>query len=161
MPREHDERFVGLWAVTQPYHALYEQTLYWFHNDGELVTGASLPADCSGHLSEHCVTGSVANCVPVPPAGRCMSPLSCVFGTEWHSLDAATLVIAGVCSDNVARPIVLAFNPDSSMNAGFGANATIVAVDGDPNWSHDNWDWAFQKCPDGVEATCPSSNPFP
>ena len=66
-PREHDERFVGLWAVTQPYHALYEQTLYWFHGDGRLEVGPSIPSDCSGHLSRHCVTGSVANCTPAAP----------------------------------------------------------------------------------------------
>lgn len=160
-PREHDARFVGLWAVTQPYHALYEQTHYWFHADGTLVTGASIPDDCSGHLSEHCVTGSVANCVPEPGQGRCSAELTCVFGSEWHSLDPATLVIVGDCSDAVARPIVLAFDPDSSGNAGLGANATIVSVAGDPSWSHDNWDWAFQKCPDGIEATCPSTNPLP
>ena len=161
VPREHDERFVGLWAVTQPYHALYEQTLYWFHADGALVTGASVPDDCSGHLSEHCVTGSVAHCLPAPGVGRCSAPLTCVFGASWGSVDDATLVIAGDCSDGTTRPITIAFNPDSSMNAGFGANATIVSVDGDANWSHDNWEWAFQKCPDGVEATCPFGSPLP
>jgi hypothetical protein len=150
-----------LWAVTQPYHALYEQTHYTFRGDGALVTGASVPSDCSGHLSEHCVTGSVANCVPAPGEGRCAATLSCVFGTSWHSVDSATLVIAGDCSDGTARPITIAFNPDSSGNAGFGADATLVNVAGDTNWSHDNWDWAFQKCDDGVEATCPASNPFP
>jgi hypothetical protein len=157
--REHDDRFVGLWALTQPYHALYEQTHYWFHADGQLITGGSEPADCTGHLSEHCVTGSVANCVP--PAGqfRCTSTLTCVFGSEWFSLDSATLVIAGDCSDGLSRPITLAFNPDASMNSEFGANAMLVSVGGDANWSHDNWDWAFQSCPDGVEATCPLGSP--
>jgi hypothetical protein len=83
-----------------------------------------------------------------------------VFGNAWGSIDAATLVIAGDCSDGVWRPIKLAFNPDSSMNAGFGANARIVSVDLDANWSHDNWDWAFQKCPDGIEGTCPFGSPL-
>ena len=161
IPTGHDARFVGLWAVTQPYHALYEQTHYWFNASGSLVAGASEPAGCTGHLSEHCVTGSVANCKPVPPETTCTATVTCVFGNAWGSIDAATLVIAGDCSDGVVRPITLAFNPDSSMNAGFGANATIASVDGDPNWYHDNWEWAFQKCPDGVEATCPSTNPFP
>jgi hypothetical protein len=161
LPSEHHARFVGLWAVTQPYHALYEQTHYWFNADGSLLTGASEPADCSGHLSEHCVTGSVANCVPPAPGqGSCTGSISCVFGDAWGSVDDATLVIAGDCSDGVSRPITLAFNPDSSMNAGFGANATIVSVDGNANWSHDNWDWAFQKCEDGVEATCPFGSPL-
>lgn len=161
LPQGRDERFVGLWAVTQPYHALYEQTHYWFNADGTLVTGASQPADCSGHLSEHCVTGSVANCVPASGEARCTGTVSCVFGSAWGSIDAVTLVIAGDCSDGTSRPITLAFDPDSSMNADFGANATIVSVGGDPSWSHDNWDWAFQKCPDGIEATCPIDSPLP
>lgn len=161
IPRDHDARFVGLWAVTQPYHALYEQTLYWFNADGELVTGASQPDDCSGHLSEHCVTGSIANCVPAPGQGRCTGTISCVFDDTWGSIGDSTLVIATTCSDAIARPLTLTFNADSSMNAGFGANATIVDVGGDANWSHDNWDWAFQKCPDGVESTCPFGSPLP
>ena len=154
-PREHDERFVSLWAVTQPYHALYEQTLYRLHADGQLVTGASQPGDCSGQLSEHCVTGSIANCVPAPGEGPCTAAISCVFGDTWGSIGNSTLVIASTCSDAIARPLTLTFNPDSSMNAGFGANATIVDVAGDANWSHDNWDWAFRKCRAGTDpSTC-------
>jgi hypothetical protein len=160
LPLTHDQRFVGLWAVTQPYHALYEQTHYWFNADGSLAAGDSIPNDCSGHLSEHCVTGSVANCKPPPGEFTCTSTVSCVFGSGWGSVDASTLVIEGVCSDSAPRLITLAFNPDSSMNAGFGANATLTDVDGDAIWSHDNWDWAFQKCPDGVTATCPFDAPL-
>ncbi len=159
---EHADRFVGLWAVTQPYHALYEQTHYWFRADGRLDVGASIPDDCTGHLGRHCVTGSVANCVPESPAqGSCTSDLTCVFGSQWYSLDASTLVIIGDCSDGLARPIRFAFNPDSSGNAGFGANATLISVAGDSNWSHDNWEWAFQKCTDGNEETCPFGSPLP
>jgi hypothetical protein len=154
---EHAERFVGLWAVTQPYHAAYEQTLYWFHADGTVDTGPSQPEDCSGHLARHCVTGSVANCVPATGQNTCQAELTCVFGSEWYSLGTNRLVIVGACSDGVPRPIELAFNPDVSTNAGGGANATLVSVAGDANWTHDNWDWVFVKCPDGVESTCPGS----
>jgi hypothetical protein len=157
---EHDARFVGLWAVTQPYHAAYEQTLYWFHSDGTIETGPSQPDDCTGHLSRHCVTGSVINCVPASGQDTCQSDRTCVFGSEWYSRGANRLVIVGECSDGVSRPIELTFNSDSSTNASGGANATLVSVGGDAGWSHDNWDWAFVKCPDGVEATCPASSPL-
>jgi hypothetical protein len=158
--REHDERFIGLWAVTQPYHALYEQTLYRFESDGRLEVGPSIPADCSGHLSRHCVTGSVANCTPEPPNTGCTSELTCVFGGDWHSLGPSTLVIAGECSDGLRRPIQFELDPDASGNAEFGANATLISVASDPAWSHDNFDWAFQKCPDGDESTCPFGAPL-
>ena len=159
---EHDARFVGLWAVTQPYHALYEQTLYTFHADGRLELGPSIPDDCSGHLSQHCVTGSVANCRPASEYESCRDELTCVFGDKWHSLDSATLVIVGDCSDDVARAIQIAFNPDSSGNAQIdGAGAQLVSVAGDVDWSHDNWQWAFQRCPDGDPATCPFDAPLP
>lgn len=159
-PREHDARFVALWAVTQPYHALYEQTLYTFHADGTLELGPSIPDDCSGHLSRHCVTGSVANCTPASPYESCTGDLTCVFGGEWWSKGPAGLVIVGDCSDGAARPIEFSFDPDSSGNAGFGANAALVSVGGDAGWSHDNWDWAFQKCPDGNVDTCPFGSPL-
>jgi len=160
-PRTYDPRFVGLWAVTQPYHALYEQTLYTFHQGGQLEVGASIPSDCTGHLSRHCVTGSVANCKPAAPGESCTSTLTCVFGGEWYSHSDTSLVIVGACSDSVERSLAFTLSADSSNNAGFGADATLVSVDGDANWTHDNWDWAFQKCPDGDPDTCPFGSPLP
>ncbi len=154
---EHDARFTGLWAVEQPFHALYEVTHYDFQADGTLVTLASWPGDCSGHLSQHCVTGSVANCVPDQNTWRCESGLTCLFGDRWHSLDHQTLVIEGECSDGVVRDIVLGFSPDASGNAAYGAEAVLETVDGDDAWSHDNWDWAFRKCAiDQDELACTS-----
>jgi hypothetical protein len=153
--RDHHERFVGRWVVEQPTHALYEATYYTFEADGTLATGGSFPADCSGHLSKHCVTGSVANCVP--DAGTpCESDLTCVFGSEWYSLDASTLIIEGDCSDGAAREIRIALASDTSSNTQWGgAGGTLVSVDGEVGWSHDNWDWVFRKCPAGTdESTC-------
>lgn len=148
--RAHDPRFHGWWVVEQPTHALYEATYYELRADGTLVTGASTPADCGGHLARHCVTGSVARCVPEAPATRCEAELTCVFGDSWSSLDAAHLVIAGACSDGRARDIVIAMNPDPSSNAEWGgAGGELVSVDGEPGWSHDNWAWAFRKCASG------------
>ena len=153
--KEHHERFVGLWIVEQPSHALYEATFYEFVKDGTLRTGRSDPAGCTGHLSEHCVTGSVANCEKNQTA-TCVGTISCVFGKEWYSLDSATLIIVGTCSDGVARDIRIAFAKDASSNTEFGGSgATLVSVDGDTKWSHDNWDWAFRRCPAGTtEVTC-------
>ena len=152
--REHDPRFVGWWIVEQPTHALYEATHYELRADGELVVGATIPDDCSGHLARHCVTGSVANCVPRGTESRCESELTCVFGREWWSLDANRLVILGACSDERARQIVIEMNSDASSNASGGAGARLISVDGEQAWSHDNWDWAFRKCPAGIES-CP------
>ena len=151
----HDPRFVGLWVVAQPFHALYEQTYYRFEADGALITGASIPADCTGHLDPHCVTGSVANCVPAPDGSRCSADLTCVFGATWHSLDATTVVIAGDCSDERARDIQLRLAADAAIETEIGGDATVLAVGGEAGWSHDNWEWTFRKCPAGTdESTC-------
>lgn len=153
-PAGHDPRFIGLWAVEQPTHALYEVTYYRFDATGALTAVASDPADCSGHLAQHCVTGSVANCVPAPPDLRCDGTVTCVFGDTWSSLDARTLVIAGVCSDAAAREIVIALAADASADEQWGgAEATVRTVGGDPAWSHDNWPWAFRRCPAGTGPT--------
>lgn len=153
--REHDARFHGLWIVEQPYHALYEATFYDFRPDGALVTGASIPADCSGHLAPHCVTGSVARCEPEEPGARCTSELTCVFGAEWYSLSDRRLVIVGACADGLARPIVIDLAPGAAGNAEpAGAGGELVSVGGDPAWSHDNWEWSFRKCPSSDPATC-------
>lgn len=149
--RERDPRFIGWWVVEQPTHALYEATHYDFRADGQVVLGASVPDDCSGHLARHCVTGSVANCVPRTPSESCESELTCVFGSEWWSAGASHLVILGNCSDGGARPIVIEMTSDPSSNTSWGgAGGRLISVDGEPSWSHDNWDWAFRKCPSGA-----------
>ncbi|MBA3453390.1 MAG: hypothetical protein H0T42_09895 [Deltaproteobacteria bacterium] len=156
VPREHDARFVGLWAVEQPLHALYEVTYYAFGSDGTLHAVVSDPADCGGHLREHCVTGSVANCVPTEPQSRCTGAITCVFGGEWFSRGSSTLVIVGDCSDDTAREIVIEMAADASSNTGWGgAGGTLTSVGGSDGWSHDNWDWSFRKCRAGsVPTTC-------
>lgn len=155
--REHDARFVGLWAVEQPSHALYEVTYYDLRADGAIAIGPSDPADCQGHLGQHCVTGSVAACVPTPEQGRCQAELTCVFGATWWSRGSDTLVIAGDCSDAAPREIVLRFAADATGNSSAGGGgATLLTVGGDANWSHDNWDWVFRKCPSGDVTACRS-----
>jgi hypothetical protein len=140
---EHDPQFQGWWIVDQPFHALYESTLYEFQPDGTLVTGASNPNDCSGHLAAHCVTGSVANCVPTNGVDHCEGAVSCVFGTEWHSLDSTHVSIAGTCSDGQARDIEIEMTADPQ----------VLSVGGQTGWSHDNWAWSFRKCADSTTCT--------
>jgi hypothetical protein len=153
--REHDPRFVGLWIVEQPYHALYESTFYRFDADGTLHTGSSDPSDCVGHLARHCVTGSVANCRPKRDEGHCTGTLTCVFGREWFSKNGM-LGIVGNCSDLNPRTIWIHFGKDASLNTVPGGSGGFLhSVEGSIEWSHDNWDWAFRKCPAGTtEATC-------
>lgn len=135
---ERHPALIGLWVVDQPNHALYESTQYEFRADGVVVVGPSFPDDCSGHLAEHCVTGSVGHC---PAGGQdCASSETCVFGSPWASRGPTTLIITGDCFDGVARPIEIALD----------RGADVVSVGGETGWSHNNWDWAFRKC-DGVE----------
>ena len=147
--REHDERFIGVWAVEQPLHALYEVTYYAFDADGSLHDLASEPANCSGHLSKHCVTGSVAS-----------GETSCVFGDEWFSRGSSKLVVVGACSDQVDREIVIEMAADASSNTGFGgAGGTLISVGGEAGWTHDNFDWAFRRCTSSDLSAC-SQSPF-
>ena len=146
---EQAARFVGLWAVEQPNHALYEVTYYRFDADGAVTIGPSDPSDCSGHLERHCVTGSVARCLPTPPEQSCRGTPTCVFGDRWHS--DRVLVIAGVCDDHLARDIAVELAADPTHDADWGgAGGTVLTVGDDPAWAHDNWDWAFRKCPAGT-----------
>lgn len=155
-PGEHHARFVGLWAVEQPSHALYEVTYYDLAADGRVTVGPSDPPDCTAHLERHCVTGSVARCTPAEPGGFCQGAPTCLFGDRWHSQGERVLVFAGVCSDQVARDIVIQLEPDTGGNTGWGgAGGTLVSVGGETGWSHDNWPWAFRKCPPGTTpVTC-------
>ena len=142
--RDHDPRFHGWWVVEQPFHAAYEATLYDFRADGELVQGASVPPDCTGHLEARCVTGTVAK-----------AELACAFGDTWWSKSSRHLVILGDCSDGKPREIELELAADASSNTGFGgAGGTLLVVDGELGWSHDNWEWAFRKCA-GDPRDCP------
>lgn len=155
-PVQHLARFVGLWAVEQPTHALYEVTYYRLDVDGAVTIGPSDPADCSGHLARHCVTGSVARCVPSPPESSCQGTPTCVFGDRWHSRGDRVVIFDGVCDDHVAREIAIEVAADPSHDAEWGgAGGTLLTVGGDPAWAHDSWPWAFRKCPAGTTpATC-------
>ena len=149
---QHDARFVGLWAVEQPFHAAFEVTYYDFQADGTLVTEGSLPENCAGHLRVHCVTGTVSDCVVDPTMTWCEPETTCIFGERWHTNDDQTLVIEGECTDDVTRNIVLQFNGDSSQNSQFGITPNLLTVGAQTGWAHNGWEWAFRKCPeDGTD----------
>lgn len=151
---EHAARFVGLWALEQPNHALYEVTYYRLDGDGAVTIGPSEPADCSGHLARHCVTGSVAACLPPPETEHCTGAPTCVIGGRWRSASDRIVVFAGVCDDGVARELAIELAADPSHDTGWGgAGGTLLTVGGQPGWSHDNWTWAFRKCPAGTGPT--------
>lgn len=155
----HHARFVGTWAVEQPFHALYEVTYYTLDAGGAVGLGPSEPPSCGAHLERHCVTGSVARCEP-PGGPGCTGTPSCVFGDRWYSTSDRVVVFAGVCSDHVARDIAIELAADPTHDTGWGgAGGTLLTVGGETGWTHDNWDWAFRKCPAGTTpATCrPSS----
>jgi hypothetical protein len=92
----------------------------------------------------------------VEPQQTCDAELTCVFGAAWWSLGADTLVILGDCSDGTPREIAIQLAADPSSNTEWGgAGGTLLTVGGEAGWSHDNWDWAFRKCPPGTgPATC-------
>ena len=132
--REHDARFVGDWAVDQPYHALYEGTVYAFDRDGELRVVESVTL---GAPADDYVTGTVSD------ASR---TVRCTFGDRWHSLDDATLVVASACDDGGQREVTLGFSADAAGNA-VDAGVEVVAVDGETGWFHDDFEWRWRKCP--------------
>ena len=147
-----DERapeLVGLWVVEQPFHALYERTFYRLDADGAVAIGPSEPADCTGHLARHCVTGSVANCLPRFPEETCVGTPTCVFGARWRSAGPRVMILDGVCDDGVARPIALQLSA-AAVGDPDGGLVTVLTVGGEPGWSHDNWVWSFRKCPPGT-----------
>jgi hypothetical protein len=135
--RDHDARFVGTWIVDQPTHALSETTTYALDADGALRVVSSDPADCSGHLARHGVTGSVGKGCGGQDQ-RCTPALSCVFGKRWYSLDVRTLVIVGDCSDGQARDLRFDVGPDAAEGY---VDVELVSVGGETDWGHDNWPW--------------------
>ena len=151
--RKRHARFVGAWSVEQPFHALYETTIYNFSADGKVSILGSFPSNCSGHLSGVCETGHVSNCVRTPRQPVCESDVTCFFGDRWYSRDARTLVIDGDCSDDVAREIVIDFQPDASLNTiPGGSGGGLISVGGEAGWSHNSWEWSFRKCPVGASS---------
>jgi hypothetical protein len=136
---EHDVRFVGLWGVDQPNHALYEITLYTLRADGVIDVGPTRTFDGA---SEDFVTGTVA---------RADGSVICELAGTWHSLDSANLLLETSCSDGLSRDLHLRFAASSAGNT-VDAQVIIVSVGGEGGWVHPGPDWRFFRC--GSEAAC-------
>lgn len=134
---ERSERFEGVWIVEQPYHAGYEATVYQLHASGTVETG---PTYTVSDLAPDYVTGTVTD----PRAG-----VRCVLAGQWYSVDDATLVIDGDCSDGRFREIVLGFGANPASNA-IDAEVVVVSVGGEDGWTHDDWRWRWRQC--GVDS---------
>jgi hypothetical protein len=133
---ERNERFVGTWIVEQPYHALYEATVYQLRADGTVELGATYTAN---ELAPDYVTGSVAD----PKSG-----VACRFAGSWYSVDEATLVVDGNCSDGRYREIVLGFADTPEQNT-VDADVVVLSVGGEDGWLHDDWTWRWRRCDAG------------
>ena len=128
---QHDERFVGQWLVheVEP-HALYSASLFLFGGTGGLRQTWD------------------AGFYPQATHGYVRSPDSsviCAFGSSWESRAAATVILAGVCTDGRARDIRLAFPADTQLDR-TDVTPEIVSVGGETDWLPPLWGWAFRKC---------------
>lgn len=130
---DRDPRFVGVWIVEQPYHALYEATVYRLHRGGAIEVG---PTYTASELAGDYVTGSVAD----PESG-----VRCVLAGQWRSVDEATLIVDGNCNDGRYREIALGFDEHAAGNA-VDAEVVVLSVGGEDGWVHDDWRWRWRQC---------------
>lgn len=132
-----DSHFTGTWVVEQPYHALYEATVYNLEPDGAVNAGPTYTVD---GYDDRYVTGSVAD----PQSG-----VRCTFAGRWYSIDDATIVIDGNCSDGRYREIVLGFSTTPAQIGTDGeadADVVVLSVAGEDGWVHDDWRWRWRRC---------------
>jgi hypothetical protein len=138
-----EARFVGEWQVSQPFHALYEETFYSFGADGKLAHGRT----CTFGAPADFETGVVGH-----PATR----VQCLFGTRWASEGLATLLVEGVCDDDRSRAILLGFPADTSANTQGTGPVEVLSVGGEPGWVHASFEWWWRRCepPSGCQSFC-------
>ncbi|NIS79818.1 MAG: hypothetical protein GTO14_06340 [Anaerolineales bacterium] len=141
-PKAHDEAFVGRWIIDQPFHALYEASVYDFKPDGtiELIESVTLGVD-----SVDFVTGTVArpnhDC---PLDGVCSGDPTCRFGDQWRSLSERRLAIQGNCTDGISREIVLDLTASTAWQETFDVD--IIRVGDEAGWIHPGFNWSWRKC---------------
>ncbi len=124
--------FSGVWMIDQPTHATYEASLYRFHSDGRLEF---LETFDHGRVEPDYVTGTVST------ADR---SVICRFAESWSATDARTLRFGSLCTDGVAREVVLDLKTDSPGDWGY--EPEIVSVGGESGWIHPDFPWRFLKC---------------
>jgi hypothetical protein len=130
---QYNNRFVGVWLIEQPYHALYEANLFRFNSNGSIELTKQLPAGD--------YTGTVCSI---------SSGKSCVFGNQWYSLGPDTLVISSHCDDSVKREITLLF-PDSNHTECqnpyiWCGEPILISYQNDTSWNHCDFQWRWIRC---------------
>jgi hypothetical protein len=131
--QQFNSRFVGLWLIDQPYHALYEANLYRFNSDGSIELLNQRP---SGYH-----TGTI-----------CSKSLdkSCTFGDQWYSQGPDTLYIRLNCSDSLPREATLLFPDSINSNCQNGdiwcGEPVSIFIQQDTSWHHCDFQWRWIKC---------------
>lgn len=128
---QFDSHFIGTWLVEQPYHALYEATLYQFNADGSLEILNRFPAGFQ--------TGSICSSTNGPV---------CYFGDQWSSRGSDTLVIKTACSDSVQRFVTLTFPTQTNCSNPqiWCGEPLSISVQNDTSWHHYGFQWRWIKC---------------
>ncbi len=134
-PIVEPSRFTGTWLVEETVaHATYFAALYEFAEDGSLTLLENFSYDLGVSYPQVGWAGNLY--------------LVCEFGERWRSEDDRLLEIDGACSDEVTRPIQIAFETEPDRNTErAGASVRLVSVGGDTQmWSEPPWGWHFIKC---------------
>lgn len=132
-PGEHSGRFAGLWLIDQPFHALYEATLYRFNDTGSIDVLAQSP---SGYQ-----TGTICST---------STDAACALGGEWYSRGADTLCVMFQCGARGQRIGTFVFVDSSHSNCSnpeiWCGNPVAIAVQQDTAWRHCDFEWRWIKC---------------
>ena len=131
--QQFNNRFVGLWLVDQPYHALYEANLYRFNSDGSIELLNQRPY---GYHTETICSKSLDK--------------SCTFGDQWYSQGPDTLYVRMNCSDSLIRDATLVF-PDSihtnCQNPDIWCGEPVsIFIQQDTSWHHCDFQWRWIRC---------------
>lgn len=127
------ERYVGSWRATASADSSKAATSfsdYVFQGGGTLAT-----------------LRSVVDGITVPPmqgAGivhNAGGGVSCAFGSDWYSAEAATVIVGGACTDGIARDITLDFGGGTTALS----PVTVRAVGGEVSWM-EPIGWSFRRC---------------
>ena len=142
---ERHIELIGYWQIDQPGHALYEATIYEFKSDGKIRHVENYAFD--ENMQEFVGTVSKSDDPYCPPLNNCLPIVSCQFGDEWYSEDSTIINITGECSDGIQRNIKLKLLPPS-LPSNRNYDVSILSVDGERDWFHGPFFWAWSKCND-------------
>ncbi len=128
---EHGARFVGNWDIS-------------FMTDRDSSATFTLAASGAIRVGRQ-GSGTPLEAIAEKPGGT----LHCAVGDRWHSAGSSVLVLAGACSDGVARDVQISFPADATGNASSDLRVTIASVGGESGWraTDFNGPWMLQECP--------------